>query len=71
MKIGNAPMQGVFNGDEGAVCLPIAHGVNGIFLKIRLNNQAIINVAFDNCLIYQKMTTGEQLVLLVADYLVT
>ena len=56
---------------NGGILTAIEHGANGIFLKIRLNNQAIINIAFDNCLIYQKMSTGEQLVLLVADYLVT
>jgi len=56
---------------NGGILTVVEHGANGIFLKIRLNNQAIINVAFDNCLIYQKMSTGEQLVLLVADYLVT
>ncbi len=55
---------------NGGILTVVEHGTNGIFLKIRLNNQAIINIAFDNCLIYQKMSTGEQLVLLAADYLV-
>ena len=55
---------------NGGILTVVEHGTNGIFLKIRLNNHMIINIAFDNCLIYQKMSTGEQLVLLVADYLV-
>lgn len=53
---------------NGGFLTNIEHGDTGIYLKIRLNNNKIINIAFDNCLLYQKMGVGEQLVLLVADY---
>jgi hypothetical protein len=53
---------------NGGFLTNIEHGDTGIYLKIRLYNNKIINVAFDNCLLYQKMGVGEQLVLLVADY---
>lgn len=55
---------------NGGFLTTIEHGDEGIYLKIRLYTNKIINVAFDSTIIYQKLNVGEQLVLLVADYAV-
>ncbi len=55
---------------NGGILLSIEAGNEGMYMKVRLNNFKIINVSFDMCLIYQKLSMGEQLVLMVADYAV-
>ena len=55
---------------NGGFLTNIEHGDTGLYLKIRLYTNKIINVAFDSTIIYQKLSVGEQLVLLVADYAV-
>ena len=55
---------------NGGFLAGIESGNEGTFMKIRLYANKVINISFDNCLIYQRLSTGEQLVLLVADYAV-
>jgi hypothetical protein len=55
---------------NGGILLSIEAGNEGMYMKVRLNNFKLINVSFDMCLIYQKLSVGEQLVLMVADYAV-
>lgn len=55
---------------NGGILLKIEYGNNGIYMKIRLNNYLLINVSFETSLIYQKLSIGEQIVLMVADYAV-
>jgi hypothetical protein len=55
---------------NGGFLTSIESGNEGTFMKIRLYANKVINISFDNCLIYQRLSTGEQLVLLVADYAV-
>ena len=55
---------------NGGILLSIEAGNEGMYMKVKLNNFKLINVSFDMCLIYQKLSVGEQLVLMVADYAV-
>ena len=55
---------------NGGFLTNVESGNEGTFMKIRLYANKVINISFDNCLIYQKFSVGEQLVLLVADYAV-
>jgi hypothetical protein len=55
---------------NGGFLTNLESGNEGTFMKIRLYSNKVINISFDNCLIYQRLNTGEQLVLLVADYAV-
>lgn len=42
---------------------------NGVTLTIRMWNKTVIKLAFDNCLVYQKLSVGEELILMTADYI--
>ena len=41
----------------------------GIVLTLKTWNNKVFRINFDNCLIYQKLSAGEELVLMSADYL--
>ncbi len=42
---------------------------NGIVLTIKMWNNRLYKIAFDNCLIYQKLSVGEELILMTSDYI--
>jgi len=54
---------------SGGFLTVIDYTNNGILLTIKIWQNKFIKVLFDECLIYQKLTPGEKLVLSVADYL--
>ena len=43
---------------------------NGIILTIKMWNHKFYKIAFDHCLIYQKLSVDEELILMTADYIV-
>lgn len=54
---------------SGGFLTVIDYTNNGILLTIKTWQNKYIKILFDECLIYQKLTPGEKLVLSVADYL--
>ena len=54
---------------SGGFLTVIDYTNNGILLTIKIWQNRFIKILFDECLIYQKLTPGEKLVLSVADYL--
>ena len=53
---------------NGGILLNIIFTVEGINLTIRLWNNRVMQVRFDDCLIFQKLSFGEQLILMASDY---
>jgi hypothetical protein len=53
---------------NGGILLNVIFTVEGINLTIRLWNNRTIQVRFDDCLIFQKLSFGEQLILMASDY---
>ena len=53
---------------NGGILLNIIFTVEGINLTIRLWNNRTIQVRFDDCLVFQKLSFGEQLILMASDY---
>jgi len=53
---------------NGGILLNIIFTVEGINLTIRLWNNRAIQVRFDDCLVFQKLSFGEQLILMASDY---
>jgi hypothetical protein len=54
---------------NGGLLLNTIFTEDGINLVIKLWNGRINKIRFDDCLVYQKMSFGEQLILMVADYI--
>ena len=53
---------------NGGILLNVTFTNEGINLTIRLWNSRIIQVRFDDCLVFQKLSFGEQLILMASDY---
>ncbi len=43
---------------------------NGIIMTLKTWNNRIFKIAFDDCLVYQKLSNGEELILMTADYII-
>ena len=56
---------------NGGILLNTNFTEEGIILVIKLWNGRFNKIRFDDCLVYQKMSFGEQLILMVADYMKT
>ena len=56
---------------NGGLLLNTIFTEDGINLVIKLWNGRFNKIRFDDCLVYQKMSFGEQLILMVADYMKT
>ena len=56
---------------NGGLLLNTIFTEDGINLVIKLWNGRINKIRFDDCLVYQKMNFGEQLILMVSDYIKT
>ena len=56
---------------NGGILLNTNFTEDGIILVIKLWNGRFNKIRFDDCLVYQKMSFGEQLILMVADYMKT
>lgn len=56
---------------NGGLLLNTNFTEDGINLVIKLWNGRFNKIRFDDCLVYQKMSFGEQLILMVADYIKT
>jgi hypothetical protein len=56
---------------NGGLLLNTNFTEDGIILVIKLWNGRFNKIRFDDCLVYQKMSFGEQLILMVADYMKT
>lgn len=54
---------------NGGILLNTNFTDDGINLVIKLWNGGINKIRFDDCLVYQKMSFGEQLILMVADHI--
>jgi hypothetical protein len=54
---------------SGAFLTLIDYLDTGIVLTLKTWNNKVFRINFDNCLIYQKLSSGEELVLMSADYL--
>lgn len=54
---------------SGAFLTMIDYLDTGIVLTLKTWNNKVFRINFDNCLIYQKLSSGEELVLMSADYL--
>lgn len=54
---------------NGGLLLNTIFTEDGINLVIKLWNGRINKIRFDDCLVYQKMSFGEQLILMVSDYI--
>ena len=53
----------------GAFLTMVDYLDTGIVLTLKTWNNKVFRINFDNCLIYQKLSVGEELVLMTADYL--
>ncbi len=53
---------------NGGILLSATFTNEGINLTIRLWNNRIIQVRFDDCVVFQKLSFGEQLILMASDY---
>ena len=53
----------------GAFLTVIDYMDSGIVLTLKTWNNKVFKITFDNCLIYQKLSSGEELILMTADYL--
>lgn len=53
---------------NGGILLNVIFTNEGINLTIRLWNNRIIQVRFDDCVVFQKLSFGEQLILMASDY---
>ena len=53
----------------GAFLTMVDYLDTGIVLSLKTWNNKVFRINFDNCLIYQKLSTGEELVLMTADYI--
>ena len=53
----------------GAFLTMIDYLDTGIVFTLKTWNNKVFRINFDNCLIYQKLSAGEELVLMTADYL--
>ncbi len=53
----------------GAFLTMVDYLDTGIVLTLKTWNNKVFRINFDNCLIYQKLSVGEELVLMAADYL--
>jgi len=53
----------------GAFLTMVDYLDTGIVLTLKTWNNKVFKINFDNCLIYQKLSAGEELVLMSADYL--
>lgn len=53
---------------NGGILLNVTFTTEGINLTIRLWNTRVIQVRFDDCLVFQKLSFGEQLILMASDY---
>jgi hypothetical protein len=53
----------------GAFLTMVDYLDTGIVLTLKTWNNKVFRINFDNCLIYQKLSAGEELVLMTADYL--
>lgn len=53
---------------NGGILLNTTFTSEGINLTIKLWNNRIIQVRFDDCLVYQKLSFGEQLILMASEY---
>jgi len=53
---------------NGGILLNVTFTSEGINLTIRLWNTRVIQVRFDDCLVFQKLSFGEQLILMASDY---
>ncbi len=42
---------------------------NGVVLTIKMWNRKFYKITFDHCLVYQKLSVGEELILMTADYI--
>ena len=54
---------------NGGILLNTTFTSEGINLTIKLWNNRIIQVRFDDCLVYQKLSFGEQLILMASEYI--
>jgi hypothetical protein len=55
--------------ERGGFLSNIDFNDNGVTLTIRMWNKKVYKLAFDNCLIYQKLSVGEELILMTSDYI--
>jgi hypothetical protein len=53
---------------NGGILLNTTFTSEGINLTIKLWNNRLIQVRFDDCLVYQKLSFGEQLILMASEY---
>ena len=53
----------------GAFLTAIDYLDSGIVLTLKTWNNKVFKITFDNCLVYQKLSAGEELVLMSADYI--
>ena len=53
----------------GAFLTMVDYLDTGIVLTLKTWNNKVFRINFDNCLIYQKLSAGEELVLMTADYI--
>jgi len=54
---------------NGGILLNTTFTSEGINLTIKLWNNRLIQVRFDDCLVYQKLSFGEQLILMASEYI--
>tara|TARA_B110000211_G_scaffold161905_1_gene183083 strand:- start:157 stop:585 length:429 start_codon:yes stop_codon:yes gene_type:complete len=54
---------------NGGIIIDIDILKNGIHLKVKNNRNRIYQLKFDECIIYQKLTNQEQIILSVLDHL--
>lgn len=54
----------------GAFLTMVDYLDTGIVLTLKTWNNKVFRINFDNCLIYQKLSSGEELVLMTADYVI-
>ena len=54
---------------QGAFLTVVDYLDTGIVLTLKSWNGRVFRINFDNCLIYQKLSAGEELVLMSADYI--
>ena len=68
IKIGGSANGGLTN---GGILMSVKIENSGVQLLCRNNMNRFFNVKFDDCLIYQKLTMEEQLILMSSDYVET
>jgi hypothetical protein len=54
---------------NGGIVVNIKFHDKGVYILCLNNKKKVIQFLFDDCIIFQKMTTEEQLILMVKDYL--